>query len=147
MQTYFDSSTNMFYVVNRGQNFTQFFHFNDEGGSPDLTALDKYAGKENQLYIYFMPKKCVNFMQCELQRGLRITQKQAEWITFKLPRKSGDFQTDLYPACEAGKEAHSYEDWAAGANVDPVMQNFDPNSVSVEQSTIDRQSTFKKKMG
>jgi hypothetical protein len=66
MQTYFDDSTNMFYVVNRAQNFTQFFHFNDEGGSPDLTTLDKYAGKENQLFIYFMPKKCVNFMQCEI---------------------------------------------------------------------------------
>lgn len=93
-----------------------------------------------------MPKKCVNFMQCEIQRALRITQKQAEWITFKLPRKSGDFQSDLYPPCEAGKEAHSYEEWAAGANVDPVMEKFDPNSVSVDQSTIDRQSTFKKKM-
>lgn len=91
MQTHYDHSTKLFYVVNRAMNFTQFFHFNDEGGSPGLTALDKYAGKDNQLYIYFMPKKSIDFMSCELQRGLRITQKQAEYITFKLPRKSGDF--------------------------------------------------------
>jgi coronin-1B/1C/6 len=91
-----------------------------------------------------MPKKYINFMECEVQRGLRITGKSAEWITFKLPRKSGDFQEDLYPPCEAGKEALTYEEWAAGQNVDPIMQNFDPSSVGVSQTTIDRQTTFKK---
>jgi hypothetical protein len=114
MHSYFDRHTGLLYVVNRLSNFTQFFHFNEESGTPDLTALEKYQSKENQLYMYFMPKKTVDFMGCEIQRAIRITSKQAEWITFKLPRKSGNFQDDLYPPCEAGKEAHSYEDWAGG---------------------------------
>lgn len=73
MQTHYDSATGMFYVVNKGTNLTQFFHLTDEGGAPELTTLDKYQGKDNQLFVYFMPKKYVNFMECEVQRGIRIT--------------------------------------------------------------------------
>ena len=114
MQTHYDYSTGLFFVVNKGHTQTQFFHFKDDGGSPELVTLEKYAGQDNQLHLHFMPKKSVKFMECEVLRAIRITNKHAEFITFKLPRKSGDFQADLYPPCLAGKEALTHDEWAAG---------------------------------
>jgi WD40 repeat protein len=91
MQTHYDRYSGMFYVVNRQQTFTQFFHFEDLGGPPELTPFDKFVGKENTIFMYFMPKKCVDFTKNEINRAIRITTKHAEWITFRLPLKSSDF--------------------------------------------------------
>lgn len=48
-----------------------------------------------------MPKRVVDVMACELLRGVRFTGKTVEYVTFKVPRKSGTFQADLYPPCRA----------------------------------------------
>jgi len=41
--------------------------------------------------MYFLPKRDVNFMENELNRVIRFNGKQAEYITFKVPRKAGAF--------------------------------------------------------
>lgn len=38
-----------------------------------------------------MPKRVVDLMQCEILRGVRITGKTVEYVSFKVPRKSGTF--------------------------------------------------------
>ena len=38
-----------------------------------------------------MPKTTCNLIQCEVMRGVRLTAKTIEYISFKVPRKSGTF--------------------------------------------------------
>lgn len=38
-----------------------------------------------------MPKKILDLMACEVMRGVRLTAKTVEYVSFKVPRKSGTF--------------------------------------------------------
>jgi hypothetical protein len=53
--------------------------------------LYAFKGKEPQKGFSFMPKKNNDLMQNEILRGVRLTAKTIEYVTFKVPRKSGTF--------------------------------------------------------
>ena len=38
-----------------------------------------------------MPKRVLDVMHCEVMRGVRLTGKTVEYVSFKVPRKSGTF--------------------------------------------------------
>ncbi len=38
-----------------------------------------------------MPKRFLNLMACEVMKGVRLTAKTIEYVSFKVPRKSGTF--------------------------------------------------------
>ena len=73
-----------------------------------------------------MPVKYVDFLNNELVRGIRLgaTSKQAEFISFKVPRKTSEFQEDLYPPFLAGEESQTFESWAGGENKPPITGSF-----------------------
>ena len=57
-----------------------------------------------------MPKQSVDPMKKEVARGLKLTGKTAEWVSFKIPRKNEpDFSADLFPYHRAQKAAQSAE--------------------------------------
>lgn len=79
-------------MINKGQSFVQFFYYHDvEGGEPYLQLIDQFKGDGIQQTVYFLPKRNVDFMNNELNRALRFNGKNAEYVTFKVPRKSGAF--------------------------------------------------------
>jgi hypothetical protein len=38
-----------------------------------------------------MPKRVLDLLSCEVMRGVRLTAKTVEYVSFKVPRKSGTF--------------------------------------------------------
>jgi coronin-1B/1C/6 len=48
-----------------------------------------------------MPKRGLDLLTCEVMRGVRLTAKTVEYVSFKVPRKSGTFQSDLFPPCRS----------------------------------------------
>lgn len=60
--------------------------------SPNIIDyLHAYKGKEPQKGFSFLPKRCVDVMSCEVAKGVRLTGKTVEYVSFKVPRKSGNF--------------------------------------------------------
>lgn len=133
---YYDDSINTVYVCNKGANFTQFFYYHS--GDSTLQLIDKYSGKESQLGMTFMPKRNVDFMANELNRAVRLTKTTAEYISFKVPRRSGMFQPDLYPPAPASQFAMACEDYCQGVNKAPILAEFDPTQVSVSSNVAKR---------
>ena len=127
---HYDPDCKVLYIINKGQSFVQFFYLHDvDGGEPHLQLIDQFKGDGIQQTVYFMPKRNVDFMNNELNRALRFNGKVAEYVTFKVPRKSGAFQTDLFPPCPSGNFSMSFDEWAGGENKPPILKEFDPNAV------------------
>lgn len=61
-----------------------------------------------------MPKKVVDSMKCEVMRGVRLTSSAIEYVSFKVPRKSGIFQSDLYPPMRSNTPAMTFDEYARG---------------------------------
>lgn len=145
---HYDDASKVLYVINKASTFVQFYYYHETGdkGLPKLQEIDKFVGKDNQQGVFFLPKRNVDFMTNELERAIRFTGKVAEYISFKVKRMSGAFQDELYPPCAAQQHSMTFEEWAAGENKQPILQEFDPNTVAIDQETITRQSTFKNKI-
>ena len=114
MQAHFDSDNNILYLVNKGSTKVQFFFLNRASGTPDLAALDSYAGKDNQIDWYFLSKRCVDINKNELCRGIRLTIKTAQHVSFTVPKKGPGFAPDLYPPYTSDEPGQDYAQWASG---------------------------------
>ena len=73
-----------------------------------------------------MPKKVVDVMKCEVLRGTRITANTLEYVTFKVPRKSGTFQADLFPPCKSGVPSMNFEQYWSGEDKEPERMEMKP---------------------
>lgn len=81
-----------------------------------------------------MPKRQVDIMACEMLRGVRLTAKTIEYVSFKVPRKSGTFQADLYPPCRSLNPAMTFDEyWAGGDKESDRMELKPANSTSADQ--------------
>lgn len=58
-----------------------------------------------------------------------------EPISFKVPRKSDDFATDLYPDALAGEPALDQEQWLSGENADPIVRSLAPGMLCLLLNT------------
>jgi hypothetical protein len=87
---YFDEDSKVMYIVGKGESAISFFQFNLN--SPNyLDFLYAFKGKEPQKGFSFMPKRQVDVMSNEVMRGVRLTANSIQYLSFKLPRKSGAF--------------------------------------------------------
>jgi WD40 domain-containing protein len=75
-----------------------------------------------------MPKRVVDLMTCEVMRGVRLTAKTVEYVAFKVPRKSGTFQADLYPPCRINTPAMTFEQYNKGEDKEPNRVELRPES-------------------
>jgi hypothetical protein len=88
--TYFDEDSQVVYIAGKGESAISFFQYSTE--SPNyIDYLQSFRGKEPQKGFSFMPKRGLDLMACEVMRGVRLTAKTVEYVSFKVPRKSGTF--------------------------------------------------------
>jgi len=73
-------------------------------------------------------------MNNEIVRGVRLTAKSIEYVSFKVPRKSGMFQPDLYPPCKSGNPALNFDEYWKGTNKDADRLELKPGLAKVSSS-------------
>lgn len=66
-------------------------HETSKEGVPVLQPIDQWTGKENNMGMYFMPKRNVDFMNNELAKAIRLNGKWAEYVSFRVRRVAGNF--------------------------------------------------------
>lgn len=124
---FYDEDSKVVFVAGKGESAVSFFQFSTD--SPNyLDYLHAYKGKEPQKGFSFMPKRVVDVMSCEIMRGVRLTGKTVEYISFKVPRKSGTFQADLYPPCKSGTPAMTFEEYWSGKDKEPERMELKPTT-------------------
>jgi len=111
----FDEDTGVVYIAGKGESSVSFFQYNL--ASPNLLDfLYAFKGKEPQKGVSFLPKRHVDVMSNEIVRAVRLTANTIQYVSFKLPRKSGTFQQDLFPPCKSGNPAMTFDEYWAGAD-------------------------------
>jgi hypothetical protein len=94
-----------------------------------------------------MPKRTVDVMTCEVARGVRLTAKTVEYISFKVPRKAGNFQADLFPPCRSQEPATKFEEYWSGVDKEVLRQEMRPEEHHTEHIVqAQRRSTFMAKL-
>ena len=134
-QIHFDQATKLFFVANKNESTCQYYYFNNghevsdqydvnnetPDGLPALIPLSSFEGQSECQGMSFVPRRCIDSQSGELVRALRFNGKQAEFITFKLPKRFG-----VVPMTAVVEpEQITYKDWAEGnLPKDRVYKNY-----------------------
>lgn len=143
---FFDEDSQVLYIAGKGESAISYFQYNTE--SPNLIDfLHVFKGKDPQKGVSFMPKRVVDVISCEAARAVRLTGKQIEYVHFKVPRKSGNFQSDLFPPCRSSDPASNFEEYWSGVDKDPLRTEMRPDDPFNEEAHLARKTTLLSKLG
>lgn len=115
---HFDEDSKVLFVTNKGESGVSFYQYNAQ--SPNyIDFIHAFKGRDPHKGFSFLPKRKVDLAGFEILRGVRLTQKTVEYVTFKVPKKSGVFQPELYPPCKSNVPAMTSEEYLAGQDKEP----------------------------
>jgi coronin-1B/1C/6 len=124
---FFDTDTSMLYLAGKGDTNIRYFEIDDE--PPYQYFVANFVGKEPQRGLACVPKRGLETGNCEIMRFLRLTRNGLEPVSFSVPRKGDQFQSDLYPDTFAGRPSLSAAEWFKGGNAQPIMMSLNPKDV------------------
>lgn len=119
MVPFYDDSNKILYVGGKGDGNIRYFEFQDD----ELFPLSEYQSTEPQRGLAVAPKRTVNVADNEVVKLYKtVNDSIIEPISFIVPRKSDNFQDDIYPDAPSSKPALSAEEWFDGKSVDgPIL--------------------------
>ncbi|KAI8591374.1 hypothetical protein BDZ88DRAFT_411257 [Geranomyces variabilis] len=119
LMPHFDADTSMLYLAGKGDGNIRYYEWvDDEKG---LYFLSEYKSAEPQRGISFLPKRAVSVSETEIARAYKVHPTAVEPISFKVPRKSDAFQTDLYPETIGAEPSLSVDEFFAGKTAPPKL--------------------------
>lgn len=74
-----------------------------------------------------------------------MTAKTVEYVSFKVPRRSGTFQADLFPPCRSSNPASTFEEYWAGTDKEAIRMELKPGDHH-ETFSPQRKQTFLSKL-
>ena len=99
----------------------------DKGQANPLTFVTNFTGATPQKGCNIMPKHCLDVEKHEVDRFVRMTNTGIiDYISFKLPNRTGQFQEDLYPPFQSNTSASNYAAWAAGEEKPAITMQLRP---------------------
>ncbi|XP_014292543.1 coronin-2B isoform X2 [Halyomorpha halys] len=121
---YFDYDTNILFLAGKGDGNIRYYEIVDS--APWVHFLNQYLSGLPQRSLGIMPKRGCNVTQCEIFRfyKLHTTKPLCEPVSMIVPRKSDQFQDDLYPDTAAPVPSVSASDWANGVNKPPILMSM-----------------------
>lgn len=126
---FFDSGAQMLYVAGKGDGNVRFFEATRD--EPYLHFINHYSSQVPQKGFTTLPKRCVDVMQHEIMKGLKLEATAVVPISWKVPRKSDQFQEDIFPQCPAPTPSLTAEKWCGGAEAKmPILQSMKPGEAA-----------------
>lgn len=111
-----------------------------------LTFISNFTGATPQKGANIMPKQCLDVERHEVDRFVRMTNTGIiDYISFRLPNRTGQFQEDLYPPFQSNNPASTYEEWAAGENKPAITMQLKPG-MDVNANKSAKKSAFMAKL-
>lgn len=124
LMPFYDADTRMVYVAGKGDGNIRYYEIVDE--EPWIHYLSQYLSGSPQRGLGFMPKRGCDTARCEIFRfyKLHAIRGLCEPISMIVPRKSDQYQCDLYPDTAAPTPAAGADEWLKGANHEPVQMSM-----------------------
>lgn len=123
---FYDADSSVLYVAARGEVTIRYFEIvaaEDGGGEAKLYDLFMYNSQTSQKSMCFMPKRGLEYMDCEIMRCYKLlnSSHMVEPVSFYVPRRAEGFQDDLYPPTVGVEPAMSAQEWKEGKKAGPLL--------------------------
>jgi coronin-1B/1C/6 len=119
---FYDPDNSILYLGGKGDASIKYYEAVDD--DPYLHFLSEFRSNESQKGICFLPKVACETKDVEIAVALRLMKDMVQPISFQVPRKSDQFQADIYPDTYAGVPALTEDEYAAGKDKDPPLTSM-----------------------
>ncbi|PVH15805.1 uncharacterized protein CXQ87_003660 [Candidozyma duobushaemuli] len=110
----FDESNNIFYIAGKGDGNIRYYEYDND----ELYELSQFPSTDAQRGFAWAPKTACNVKDNEILKSFKtVNDSSVEPVSFIVPRKSDNFQEDIYPDAPSNKPALSSSDWFSGKEV------------------------------
>lgn len=123
---FYDPDTSLLYLGGKGDVTIRYYEIVEE--APYIHFLDAYRSTEPQKGLCFLNKRACDTSKTEIERCLRLCRGWVEPVSFQVPRKSDNFQSDLYPDTYAGVPSLTADEWMNGTDKEPVVSSMKPGA-------------------
>ncbi|KAI3639526.1 hypothetical protein MIR68_002220 [Amoeboaphelidium protococcarum] len=129
LMPFYDQDTRMIYLAGKGDGNIRYFEFEVAEDGPHMYYLTEYKSADPQRGVAFLPKRALNINECEISRVYKVHPDRVEPISFKVPRKSDQFQADIFPPTASDKPTLSADEWFGGKNGKPTLVSLEKGFV------------------
>ena len=113
---FWDDSSHVLYIAGKGDGNIRYYEYEND----KFEYLSEYKSPEPQRGLAFMPKRGVNTHDNEVMRAFKtVNDAYIEPISFIVPRRSENFQEDIYPPTTGTTPAMISGDWFGGKTALP----------------------------
>ncbi|GBN64698.1 Coronin-2B [Araneus ventricosus] len=118
---FYDHDTKMVYVAGKGDGNIRYYEIVNE--APYCHYLNQFLTGFPQRGLGFMPKRGLDVSRCEVFRfyKLHAVKPLCEIISMIVPRKSEQFQEDIFPDTAAPTPSLTAKEWLSGKNRNPIL--------------------------
>ncbi|PLN81852.1 putative actin-binding protein [Aspergillus taichungensis] len=113
---FWDEGTQCLYLAGRGDGNIRYFELEND----KFEYLSEYKSGDPQRGVAFIPKRGVNTHDNEVARAFKtVNDSYIEPVSFIVPRRSENFQDDIYPPTIGLKPAMGPSEWFGGKEAIP----------------------------
>jgi len=127
LMPFWDDDTSVLYLAGKGDGNIRYYEVVDE--PPYIHFLSEYKSSTPQRGMAKLPKLSVDVGSCEIMRLLKLAGNLMEPIAFQVPRKSDQFQDDIYPDTAAAEPTVTAGEWFSGKTAKPRLVSLAPGFV------------------
>jgi len=135
---FWDEDSKILFLAGKGDGNIRYYEMVDE--DPYYFGISEFKSSTSQRGMASMPKRACDVSNNEIDLLYKLTPTTIEPISFRVPRKSDQFQEDLFPDCYAGEAALTADQWFAGETAQPKLmslrEGFDPNKHAQAAFTV-----------
>jgi coronin-1B/1C/6 len=124
LMPFFDEDTSVMYLAGKGDGNIRYYEMVNE--DPYCHFLSEFKSNVPQRGMAMLPKVACDVASCEVTRLFKLTNNQVIPITFVVPRKSDQFQADIFPDTASTDPAVSAEEFFNGQNSEPKLTSMKP---------------------
>lgn len=121
---FYDEDASVLYLAGKGDGNVRYYEIVDE--EPYIYPLSEYKSSTPQRGMCALPKVAVDVMRCEISRLYKLTNNQVIPISFVVPRKAVEFQSDIFPDTAAPEPQQTAAEFFEGKNAAPKMVSMKP---------------------
>ncbi|KAI5299029.1 Coronin-like protein crn1, partial [Ascosphaera pollenicola] len=115
---FWDDGTQCLYLAGKGDGNIRYFEYSND----KFEYLAEYQSSDPQRGIGFMPKRGVNMHDNEVVRAFKtVSDSYIEPISFIVPRRSDQFQDDIFPPAIGTTPAMGSKEWFDGKDGVPPL--------------------------
>ena len=119
LMPFYDEGNKILYLVGKGDGNIRYYEFQND----ELFELSEFQSTEAQRGFAVAPKRMVNVKENEVLKGFKtVVDQRIEPVSFFVPRRSEEFQEDIYPDAPSDKPALTAKEWFSGKSVEgPIL--------------------------